>query len=61
MTDGCSGLQQCDFTASIIVSDDDTTMKSQLKHSFKEKIKAGKMRDEEWPRTKKLQTMDDSC
>ena len=35
-----------------IVSDDDTTMKAQLKHSFKKLIEANQMRKEDWPRTK---------
>ena len=34
-----------------IVSDDDTTMRSNLKHSLREKIDAGYMYLEDWPRT----------
>jgi len=34
-----------------IVSDDDTTMRSNLKHSLQEKIDAGMMSVEDWPRT----------
>ena len=38
------------FTCSIIVSDDNSTMKSILKHSWEEKIKAGRMTVDEWPK-----------
>jgi len=45
-----------------IVSDDDTTMRSNLKHSLREKIDAGYMYLEDWPRTnsgrKKIATVD---
>ena len=40
------------FAIGTIVSDDDTTMKSHLKHSYQELIKAGQMKKEEWPLTK---------
>ena len=41
------------YTIAVIVSDDDSTMKSNLRHSFEEKIKAGLISIDEWPRTKK--------
>ena len=41
------------FTCSTIVSDNDSTMKSNLKHSWEEKVKQGKMTMDEWPRTAK--------
>ena len=40
------------YTCAVIVSDDDSTMKSNLKHSYKEKINKGLMRAEDWPKTK---------
>ena len=36
-----------------IVSDDDTTMKSHLRHSYAALIAAGKMNKEDWPKTAK--------
>ena len=41
------------YTCNIIVSDDDSTMKSNLKQSFAEKVEKGIMKIDEWPRTKK--------
>ena len=41
------------FTCSVIVSDDDSTMRSNLKHSWEEKIKKGKMTMDEWPKTER--------
>ena len=40
------------FTISTIISDDDSTMKSNLKHSYSKLIEAGKMTRSEWPKTK---------
>ena len=40
--------------------DDDTTMKAQLKHSFKCMIKFGKMEKTNWPRTKGGATKNDT-
>mmetsp|Transcript_22377 Transcript_22377/g.32687 ORF Transcript_22377/g.32687 Transcript_22377/m.32687 type:complete len:274 (+) Transcript_22377:1478-2299(+) len=42
----------CGFAIGTIVSDDDTTMKSHLKHCYQELIKAGQIKKEEWPKTK---------
>ena len=39
------------YSISTIISDDDSTMKSNLKHSFEKKIEAGKMKKSEWPKT----------
>ena len=50
------------YAIGTIVSDDDTTMKAQLKHSYKQLIAANKMTNESWPINKskeKRQTMDD--
>ena len=41
------------FTISTIISDDDSTMKSNLKHSYSKLIEAGKMTIGEWPKIKK--------
>ena len=41
------------WAVGVIVSDDDTTMKSHLTHGYKDLIAAGKMRPEDWPRTQK--------
>ena len=41
------------FTCSVIVTDDNSTMKSNLKHSWKEKVEKGIMKQSEWPRTKR--------
>ena len=46
------GFYQQGYSISTIISDDDSTMKANLKHSFKSKIEAGLMREEDWPRTK---------
>ena len=43
-----------------IVSDDDTTMRAHLKHSWSEKIKEKKMSKDEWPRTAKGRKKDDN-
>ncbi len=43
-----------------IVSDNDTTMKAQLKHSFKELIDAKRMCKTDWPRTKSGDKKNDS-
>ena len=40
------------FTCAVIISDDDSTMKSNLRHSWLKKIEAGMMTMDEWPRTK---------
>ena len=40
-------------TVGIIVSDDDTTMKARLKHSWKEMIEKGIMSKQDWPKTDK--------
>lgn len=48
------------FTCSVIVSDDDSTMKSNLKHSWEQKIKEGKMTMDEWPRTARNQRKKDN-
>ena len=40
------------YSIGTIISDDDSTMKANLKHSLKEKIQAGLMRQEDWPRTR---------
>jgi len=39
------------YTCGVIVSDDDSTMKSNLKHNFAEKIENGLMTIDEWPKT----------
>ena len=41
------------FTVATIISDDDSTMKSNLKWSYKELVNANKMKIEDWPKTKK--------
>ena len=41
------------YTIATIISDDDSTMKANLKHSLKEKVSAGLMQKHEWPKTKK--------
>ena len=48
------------YTIAVIVSDDDSTMKSNLKHSFQEKIQAGLMRNIDWPKTQKGNKKSDS-
>ena len=48
------------YTCSVIVSDDDSTMKSNLKHSYKEKLEAGLMTREEWPKTKQNRPKQDN-
>ena len=40
-------------TVGIIVSDDDFTMKSRLKHSWNEMVEKGIMKKEDWPKTYK--------
>ena len=40
------------YTCGVIVSDDDSTMKSNLKHSYKYKIEAGLMSLNDWPKTR---------
>ena len=46
------GFYQQGYSISTIISDDDSTMKANLKHSFKNKIEAGLMREEDWPHTR---------
>jgi len=46
------GFYDQGYSISTIISDDDSTMKANLKHSFKDKIEAGLMRVEDWPRTR---------
>ena len=46
------GFYQHGYSISTIISDDDSTMKANLKHSLKEKVEEGLMREEDWPRTK---------
>ena len=41
------------FTCDVIISDDDSTIKSNLKHSYTEKVEKGTMKKCEWPKTKK--------
>ena len=56
------GFYQHGYSISTIISDDDSTMKANLKHSLKEKVEEGLMREEDWPRTKnnvKKKTMGD--
>ncbi len=48
------------YTCKIIVSDDDSTMKSNLKHSFAEKVEKGVMKIDEWPRTKRNKLKSDN-
>ena len=43
-----------------IVSDDDTTMHVHLKHSWRDKIMAKKMREDEWPRMAKGRKKDNN-
>ena len=40
------------YTCGVIVSDDDSTMKSNLKHSYREKIEEGLMSKDDWPKNK---------
>jgi len=44
--------EEDNYGIGIIVSDDDTTMKSHLKHSFKQLIEAGKRLDKDEQRFK---------
>ena len=44
---------QKNYTIATIISDDDSTMKANLRHSLKEKVSAGLMEKNEWPKTKK--------
>lgn len=39
------------YTIATIISDDDSTMKSNLKHSYKEMVRLGQMSVENWPKT----------
>ena len=48
------------YAIGTIVSDDDTTMKAQLKHSYKQLIAANKMTNESWPRNKSKQKKADN-
>ena len=48
------------YTYSVIVSDDDSTMKSNLKDSYKEKVDAGLMSMEQWPKTKQNRPKQDN-
>ena len=41
------------FCVGVIISDDDSTMKANLKHSWQEKVEAGLMSRADWPRTAK--------
>ena len=41
------------YTIGTIISDDDSTMKSNLKHSLKEKVQLGLMCEADWPKTQK--------
>ncbi len=41
-----------DYTCGVINSGDNLTMKSNLKHSFAEKIENGLMTVDDWPKTK---------
>ena len=45
--------EEDNYGIGIIVSDDDTTMKSHLKHSFKALIEAGKIQASDWWKTSK--------
>ena len=36
------------YTCSVIVTDDDSTIKRDLKHSYKEKVEAGLISKEQW-------------
>ena len=42
------------------MSDDDTTMKSRLTHSWKQLCDSGKMKTSEWPKTKNNQLKKDN-
>ena len=44
----------CRYTCSIIVSNDDSTMKSNLKHSYKEKVEAELISKEQWQKQNKI-------
>ena len=44
---------QCRFFISRIVCDDDSSLRANLQHSWRKLIEAGKMREDEWPRTEK--------
>ena len=41
------------YTIGTIISDDDSTMKSNLRHLFKEKVELGLMCEADWPKTQK--------
>ena len=47
-------------TCSVIVSDDNSTIKSNLKHSFKQKVEEGLMSMEQWPKTKQNRPRQDN-
>ena len=39
------------YHCAVIISDDNSTMKSNLRHSYKQKLDAGIINASEWPRT----------
>ena len=41
------------FVIGTIISDDDSTMKANLRHSYKEKVEKGKLKKKDWPKTGK--------